>query len=181
MTTLLFLTGFLVFAVAGLGLGLWQLVRVRRHGRRAALAELAQAAPLRSYGPMARLFDGRDLQFLKSQRGWQTGMASRLRLERRAVLSLYLRQVRADFRQAWAFCRATAPFSENSEFAPAALKQFLVFYGLYAVLQVHSFLGLFVFVRTDVGSLLAVLQRLQRRAPHAAGQRPARSRAATAR
>jgi len=178
MTTLWFLIGFLVLAVAGLGLGLWQLVRVRRHGRRAAPAELAEAAPRRSYGPMARLFDGRDLEFLQSQRGWRPMMATRLRLERRAVLSLYLRQVRAEFRQHY---RAAAPRGESSEFAAAAARQFLVFYALYAVLRAHCFLGLFVFVRTDVGSLLAVLRRLQERAQQAVGQQPARSRAATAR
>lgn len=181
MTTLLFLMGFLVFAVAGLGLGLWQLVRVRRHGRRAAPPELDQPAPLHRYGPMARLFDGRDLQFLKSQRGWQPGMATRLRLQRRNVLSLYLRQLHADFRQCWTRCRAMAPSSESSEFAPAAVKQFLIFYGLYTVLRVHCLLGFLVYVRTDVGSLLAVLQGLQQRTRQAVVQRPGRSRVAAAR
>jgi hypothetical protein len=181
MTTLLFLTGFLVLAVAGLGLGLWQLVRLRRHGRRIAPAELAPAVPLRSYGPMARLFDGRDLQFLQSQCGYQPAMATRLRLERRAVLSLYLREVHADFRHSWACCRSMAPFSESPEVAPTAVKQFLAFYGLYAVLQVHCLLGLLVYVRIDVRRLLAVLQPLQQGARRAVSQQVARLPTATAR
>jgi hypothetical protein len=181
MTTLLTLMGFLVLAIAGLGVGLWQMVRLSRHGRCAAPAELAQVAPLRSYGPMARLFDGRDLQFLQSQRGCRPGMATRLRLERRAVLSLYLRQAHADFRQCWASCRTMAHFSESPEFAPAAVKQVLAFYGLYTALQVHCLLGLLVYVRPDVGGLLAVLQRLQQRARQTVGERPTGLPAATAR
>jgi hypothetical protein len=119
---------------------------------------------------MARLFDGRDLQFLKSQSGWRPGMAARLRLQRRAVFSLYLRQVHADFRRCWASWRAEARFSDSPEAAPAAVKQFLVFYALYTALQLHCLLGWLVDVRTDVGGLLAVLQRLQQRARPAVEQ-----------
>ena len=180
MTTLLLLLAFLVLAVAGLGLGVWQMVRLSRHGRHAALAEHAQPPLLRSYGPMARLFDGRDLEFLQSQRGYRRGMATRLRLERRAVLSLYLRQARADFRWCWESCRNMAHFSESSEFAPAAVKQLFVFYGLYALLRVHCLLGLVVYARTDVGGLLTVLQRLQQRARQSVGK-PAGLSAATGR
>jgi hypothetical protein len=182
MTTLLFLMGFLVLAVAALGLGLWQMVRLRRHGRRAAPLELlAPLAPARSYGPMARLFDGRDLEFLKSQNGCRPGMTTRLRLERRAVLSLYLRQVHGDFRQCFAYCRVMAPVSDGQEVALAVMRQFFVFYGLYAALQLHCLLGLLVYVRPDVGGLLAVVQRLQQRAQRALGERQAGLPAATAR
>jgi hypothetical protein len=113
---------------------------------------------------MARLFDGRDLQFLQSQAGCQPGMTTRLRLDRRKVLSLYLRQVRADFGRAWAAYRNLAPGNENPEFGSSMVKQFLTFYGLYAVLRLHCLLGWFVFVRTDVGTLLAVVQRVQAQA-----------------
>jgi hypothetical protein len=181
MTTLLFVMGFLVLAVAGLGFGLWQMARIHRHGRRAAPPELAQPAPRRSYGPMARLFDGRDLQFLQAQSGCRPGMTTRLRLQRRKVLSLYLRQVRADFRRSWAASRALAPWDENPEFGSSMAKQFLTFYGLYAVLQFHCLLGWFFFVRTDVGTLLAVAQRAQQRARQAAGERSMDLPAATTR
>jgi hypothetical protein len=182
MTTLLLVMGFLVLAVAGIGLGLWQMVRLSRHGRRMP-PELAQPAPLRtySYGPMSRLFDGRDLQFLLSQRGWQPGMKTRLRRERREVLSLYLRQARAEFRATWANWRAIAPSSQDPEFASAMVKQFLAFHALYAVLRVHCVLGSFIYVRTDAGSLLAILRRLQQRNGQAMRQRSTDRRAATAR
>jgi hypothetical protein len=129
---------------------------------------------------MARLFDVRDLQFLRSQPGWRSPMARRLRLERRAVLSLYLSQMSADFRQCWALCRAMATHHEDSEFAPLAVKQFFVFYGLYALLRAHCLLGWFVFARTDVGSLLAIMQRLHQRLEPATGPRWRRSHTATA-
>jgi hypothetical protein len=96
-------------------------------------------------------------------------MARRLRLERRAVLSLYLGQLRDDFRQCWALCRTLAPLGENSELAPLAVKQLFFFYGLYALLRLHCLLAWFVFVRTDAGGLLAIVQRLQQRAQAAAG------------
>jgi hypothetical protein len=171
MTTLLLLMGFLVLAVAGLALGLWQMVRLRRHGHRTAPAQLSEPAPLRSYGPMARLFEVGELQFLQSQRGYEPAMGIRLRLERRAVLSLYLRQVRADFRCCWTRCRAMAAFGESPEFAAAAVKQFLAFYTLYAALRVHCLVGFLVYVPTDVGGLLRVLQRLQQRSRQVVGQR----------
>jgi hypothetical protein len=167
MTTLIFLLAFLAFAVAGLALGLWQLALARRRGRREALPEHVPAASEGNYGPMTRLFEVQDLQFLRCQRGYQRGMAARLRLQRRAVLSLYLRQVHADFRQRWAYCRAIAPFSESPEAVLAAVRHLVVFYGLYTALQLHCLLGLLVYVRTDVGSLLAVLQRVQQRARQA--------------
>jgi hypothetical protein len=171
MTTLLFLMGFLVVAVAALGLGLWQMVRLRRHGRRTPPLELlAPMAPARSYGPMARLFDRRDLEFLESQGGCRPGMTTRLRLERRAVLSLYLRQVHADFRRCWTYCRVMAPVSNRPEAALDATRQIFVFYGLYAALQLHCLLGLLVYVRPDVGGLLAVVQRLQQRAHQVVGE-----------
>ena len=162
MTTLLLVMGFLVLAVAGIGLGLWQMVRLSRHGRRTE-PELAQQAPLRNYGPMSRLFDGRDLQFLLSQRGWRPGMKTRLRRERREVLSLYLRQARAEFRRVWANWRAIAPSSDDPEFASVMVKQFLAFHSLYAILKLQCLLGSYMYVRTDAGSLLAILRRLQQR------------------
>lgn len=161
MTTLLFLLGFLVLAVAGLGLGLWYMVR-SRHSRLAPTPSL-QPAPQRSYGPMGRLFDMHDLRFLESQRGCRPGMTARLRRERRKVLSLYLHQVRLDFGRTWAYLRAVAPWSENPEFAPAMVRQLVTFYGMYAALRLHCLLGAFVYVPTDVGSLVGVLQRLQQR------------------
>jgi hypothetical protein len=43
------------------------------------------------------------------------------------------------------------------------VKQFLAFHALYAILRVHCLLGAFIYVRTDAGSLLAILRRLQQR------------------
>jgi hypothetical protein len=51
-----------------------------------------------SYAPMRRLLLDEDLIFLKSQRGFQSGMDSRLRSERRSIFRLYLRRLDKDFR-----------------------------------------------------------------------------------
>jgi hypothetical protein len=88
-------------------------------------------------------------------------MKTRLRRERREVLSLYLRQALAEFRGTWANWRAIAPSSDDPEFASAMVKQFLAFHTLYAILKLQCLLGSFIYVRTDAGSLLAILRRLQ--------------------
>jgi hypothetical protein len=167
ITTLFVWMGLLVLAVCALGLGLWQLVRERRSG---SVAEAASPAPLHGYGPMARLFDRRDLEFLSSQPGYRRGMATRLRLERRKVLSLYLWQARADFRACWEAVRAAASFGQDTELAGAAVRQLVVFHGLYLMLRLQCFLGLLFYVRMDVGGLLSVLQPLQRQARGTDGQ-----------
>jgi hypothetical protein len=51
-----------------------------------------------SYAPMRRLLLDEDVIFLKSQRGFQSGMDSRLRSERRNIFRLYLRRLDKDFR-----------------------------------------------------------------------------------
>jgi hypothetical protein len=43
------------------------------------------------------------------------------------------------------------------------VKQFLAFHSLYAILKLQCLLGSFMYVRTDAGSLLAILRRLQQR------------------
>jgi hypothetical protein len=107
-------------------------------------------------------------------------MARRLRLERRAVLSLYLSQASADFRKCWALCLSMAPLHADADLAPEAVKQFLVFYGVYALLRMHCLLGWFVFVRTDVAGLLAIVQRVQARVQRTAGPGLSRSHTAAA-
>ena len=172
MTTLVILLGLLVLAVVGLGWGLWQMSPGAHSSPQEAPPELVPSAPVRSYSPMARLFAGRDLTFLKTQPGYQRGMASQLRLARREVLSLYLGQVHREFRRSWAYCRAHAARSDSAELAPAAVKQFFVFYALYAALRAQCLLSLFVYVPMDVSGLLAVLQPLQQRVSQAAGHEP---------
>jgi hypothetical protein len=113
---------------------------------------------------MARLFDGADLAFLESQRGYRHGMASRLRRARREVLSLYLPEVRDEFRRAWAHCRTLGSSADRPEDASAALRQLFVFYGLFAALRLQCLLGRIAFVRVDAGGLLALVRRLQQQA-----------------
>ena len=57
-----------------------------------------------AYRPMARLFAQADLEFLRNQPGGKAGMERRLTLQRRRVLSIYLRQIRGDFHQMWNQC-----------------------------------------------------------------------------
>ncbi len=172
MTPFILLLGFLVLTIAGLTFGLWRMARLRQGLGGAPVAQLRQIPP-RNYSPMGRLFDTRDLQFLKSQPGWRRGMTARLRRERRAVLSLYLHEARADFRRVWSSLRHVAPWSENPEFAFAMLQQMLTFYALYAALRLHCVAGSVLYVRANPGGLLAILQRLHKRTRQVVSRPPA--------
>ena len=117
-----------------------------------------------TYRPMARLFAEQDLGFLRSQGGRTPGMERRFRLYRRRVLSLYLHQLRGDFRQLWSFCRQLVPISKDPLLGSVVFRQFLIFYGLYTVLRLRCFLGAFVYVHADTGDLVSSMGKLQQEA-----------------
>ena len=117
-----------------------------------------------TYRPMARLFAHQDREFLRSQRGRTSSMERRLRLYRRRVLSLYLRQLRSDFHQLWRFCRHLVPISKDPLLGSVVFRQFLIFYGLYTVLRLRCLLGAFVYVRADTVDLVSSVGKLQQEA-----------------
>lgn len=60
----------------------------------------AREERVQDYTPMLRLLDNEDLRFLRRQPGATRRMERRLRHERAAIFSLYLRSLEADFRDA---------------------------------------------------------------------------------
>ena len=155
--------GFIFFALVALGLIVWRLGRAADDG--AARPVWTDEAPAeKTYGPMARLFAEQDREFLRSRQGRTRGMERRLRLYRRRVLSLYLRQLRGDFHQLWKFCRHLVPISKDPLLGSVVFRQFVIFYGLYTVLQLRCLLGAFVFVHADTVDLVSALGKLQQEA-----------------
>jgi hypothetical protein len=66
---------------------------------------------LMSYVPMNRLLNKADIEFLRSQPGYEPGLDQKLRAERRAVFRTYLRSLTRDFN---ALHKATRTFVADS-------------------------------------------------------------------
>ena len=163
MTTLWLALGFIFFAVVTLGLIVWRLGRANDVS--AAMPVWANRMPAEeTYRPMARLFAEQDIEFLRSQGGRTPGIERRFRLYRRRVLSLYLYQLRGDFRQLWSFCRQLMPISKDPLLGSVVFRQFLIFYGLYTMLRLRCFLGAFVYVHADTGDLVSSMGKLEQEA-----------------
>ena len=151
----------LALAAAALTRSLWLLRREPTPvGASQALPRLNRSADF--YRPMTRLFTSRDLMFLRDQPGFRPAMQRRLRLERRRVLSLYLREVRSDFMALEKACRSMARRSHNWEAASLIFRQRLVLHGLLLALRVRCQLESVMFVPVDTGGLLATLTHLER-------------------
>jgi hypothetical protein len=62
-------------------------------------AEWIDELSMERYRPMIHLLDAGEMEFLRSQPGFTTGMAAQLRLERCQVFRGYLRSLRTDFQR----------------------------------------------------------------------------------
>ena len=60
-------------------------------------AEWIDELSIERYRPMIRLLDGQDLEFLRSQPGFNAAMASKLRVQRCQIFKGYLKCLEADF------------------------------------------------------------------------------------
>ena len=159
MTTLLLITLSLVLALAVLG---WTLWRLSAQPTEVDLRALTDARPAcRTYEPLSRLFSAEDCAFLRSQPGYSRAIGRRLRRQRRQVLSLYLRQIRAEFTQVWNICRLLAPVSSNPDFGAHVMKQFVIFHGLYWILQLRCMAGGLLPVHADPANLVAAFRQLE--------------------
>ena len=111
-----------------------------------------------SYRPLTRLFAEEDLAFLTP---FGPQMQQRLHRQRRRVLHLYLRELRADFKRVYALCRTLAPGSSDPHFATRITQQALSFYGLFLVVEMRCALGWFLPVRVDTANLVNAFDRLR--------------------
>ena len=156
MTMFLLLLGFVAAIGLGVSLTLRRLYRPSIQGV-PSVEELTTRPPRETYRPMSRLFAEEDFAFLSGQ---GPGIIKRLRRQRREVLRLYLRELRADFQRLYALCRILAPKSQDPNFAPLITQQALSFYGLFLILQVRCALGWYLHVRVDTVDLVTAFDRL---------------------
>jgi hypothetical protein len=142
----------------------WELLRLRR-------VEPAELDPdeiqrdlskLYLYEPMRRLLSDADFDFVARQKGLSPRWNRRFRVRRRGVIALYLRDIRRDFNRIWSVCRLLAPMNPDPNFSTRLLRQLVVFYGYYFVVQVCCVIGCYCYVPLNVGPLVSGLRGLGR-------------------
>jgi hypothetical protein len=90
----------LVGLLAGLGSTIALILRqISTKGQLPATAEWIEELSVDRYRPMLRLLDKSDLDFLKSQPGFNPNMAARLRKHRCQIFAGYLKCLDADFKR----------------------------------------------------------------------------------
>lgn len=112
------------------------------------------------YRPMTRLFAAEDFA-LVSDLARRPGLARQLRHHRVRVLSLYLKQLRGDFRRVYELARLLAPYSHDPDFATQTVLQGLRFELLFLALQACCTLGWLAPLRIETAGLVAALDRLR--------------------
>jgi hypothetical protein len=99
-------------------------------------AEWIDELSVERYRPMLRLLDGSDLEFLRSQPGFNSAMATKLRVQRCQIFRGYLRCLDADFGRVCGAIKVLMLQSRNDrpDLAAALIKnQATFFYGMFMV------------------------------------------------
>jgi len=154
-----------VFALL-IGLAFWSLFRrALTPGRGEIDAGRIRSFSVDRYTPMTRLLAEADVEFLKSQPGFEPRMAKRLLAARRTVFRAYLRKLDEDFQLLHRAARilvVNAP-KDQPELAGTLLRQCLWFQA--AMIRVHFQLGLHALglggVQVNVSGILDAARLMQ--------------------
>ena len=158
----LFFCGLSIAMAWAVGRLLW---RLRKPAGQADLLAskylMSCCSALESYRPLCRVLAQEDFIFLAAQPRSRPDLLRRLRRKRREVLHLYLKQLRADFRDVHRICRVLSAKSRDPAFAALVSQQAMKFYGRLLVVHACCFLGWPFFAQMDVIGLVASLDRLR--------------------
>ena len=116
------------------------------------------------YRPMARLMSAEDIQFLRSQPGYQPSMERRLRAERRGLMRQYLCEMEADFNaiyRAAAHLLMLAPI-DQPELSSSLTQQRFMFVRQVMVIRFGLYLDAVGIGTVEVGGLLEAFSNVQR-------------------
>jgi len=113
-----------------------------------------------SYGPMTRLLNEEDYRFLASQKGYEPGLAKKLRRERRIVLKMYLSSLGSDFNRLHRAARVLAVYAPDTNIASTLLSSYVTFW--WGMVQVRARL-LVPGVSVDVAGLLVSVSSVRQR------------------
>ena len=160
----------------GVPLALFLLVRRAAFagGRLPVTAEWIEELSTERYRPMLRLLDSSDLQFLRSQPGFNPRLAARLRFQRCQIFRGYLRCLNTDFQRV---CAAIKILMMQSRYDRPDLARVLIHHQMtfaFGMLMVQCRMVLYLWgvCGVDVSSLIKIfdLMRLELRslAPAAA-------------
>lgn len=116
-----------------------------------------------SYKPMERLLSEEDVEFLKSQPGYEPGMEKSLRTARRKIFRMYLRSLAQDFNRLHYALRLFVLYSpaDRSELAALLVKQKLVFFSNLAAVHVRLGLHAMGVGTVNVRGLVATLETMR--------------------
>lgn len=146
----------------------WVLVLLVRRvltpgGRLPVTAEWIDELSIERYRPMMRLLEGRDLEFLRTQPGFNSQMVAKLRLQRCQIFQGYLRCLTSDFGRVCAAIKLLLLQSrrDRPELAGALLRHQIQFAGGILTVQVRLFLYRWGFCGVDVTSLVRTFDVLR--------------------
>jgi len=163
MTSLPIVLGALAVIGAGLALTFLRVARVRRRSSAAVLGrEMVRTgrSPLETYAPMGRLLAREDWEFVNGPARLPLSVRRHFRRQRRKILSLYLRDLRADFGRVYALCRELAPYSPDPGFAAEVTRQALLFHAQWLAVELRAALGWSWTTPTRASELVAAFDRL---------------------
>jgi len=158
----------MVIGVVGTVAVLTVLYRISLAGRCLPVtAEWIDELSVERYRPMLRLLDGHDLQFLSSQPGFTSQMASHLRVQRCQVFRGYLRCLAADFSRTCAAIKLLMLHSkrDRADLAAILLRHQMLFAAGMVVVQCRLTLFELGLCSVDANSLVRIfdLMRLELR------------------
>ena len=135
----------------------WRLAS--RFDARQCTAEWLDSFSVKSYAPMERLLEKRDLDFLASQPGYRPAIGKRLMAGRRQIFRSYLRLLVGDFNQLIGIGKLMVVYSnrDQQEFARNLRRQQVTFYARVCALQLQLALYPLGWTSVDVRGLLDAL------------------------
>jgi len=130
-------------------------------------AEWIDELSIERYRPMMHLLDAGDVEFLRSQPGFTSGMAAKLRIERCQVFRGYLRCLRTDFQRVCAALKLLMLHSryDRPDLAGVLVHHQVMFECGMAVVGLRLFLYRWGLCGVDVADLVKIfdLMRLELR------------------
>jgi hypothetical protein len=126
-------------------------------------AEWIDELSIERYRPMIRLLDGGDLEFLRSQPGFTSAMASKLRVQRCQIFKGYLRCLEADFGRVCGAIKVLMLQSRNDrpDLAAALVRHQATFLWGMSVVQVRLLLYRWGVCAVDVTRLVELFDTMR--------------------
>jgi hypothetical protein len=126
-------------------------------------AEWIDELSIERYRPMMRLLDGGDLEFLRSQPGFTSRMAAKLRVQRCQIFRGYLRCLSGDFARVCSALKVLMLQSRHDrpDLAGLLLQNQVLFAWGMALVYFHLFLYRWGVCGVDVTRLVGVFDRMR--------------------